>query len=53
MGGLGSMAKWEKGGLAQKDRIHFTRPGYLLLGDLLFGALMDAYAAHLRRTNRP
>lgn len=41
MGGLGSMAKWNEADLAQRDRVHFTRKGYLLLGDLLSNALFD------------
>lgn len=28
MGGLGSMRKWEKAGLAKRDKIHFTEKGY-------------------------
>ncbi len=38
MGGLKSMEKWQKAGLAQKDKVHFTRAGYQLLGDLLYQA---------------
>ncbi|HEY0977515.1 MAG TPA: GDSL-type esterase/lipase family protein [Flavobacteriales bacterium] len=47
MGGAGSMRHWQAAGLAKKDRIHFTREGYVMLGDLLFTALMEHYAAHL------
>lgn len=43
MGGLNSMAQWEEAGLAAKDKIHFNRDGYNLLGDLLFNALMEDY----------
>ena len=39
MGGLKSMEKWQKAGLAQKDKVHFTRAGYQLLGDLLYQAI--------------
>lgn len=39
MGGLKSMELWQKAGLAQRDKVHFTHSGYLLLGDLLFEAL--------------
>lgn len=45
MGGMGSMAEWQRAGLAQSDKIHFTTEGYRLLGDLLFEALMDYYNA--------
>jgi lysophospholipase L1-like esterase len=53
MGGLGSIAKWESAGLAQKDRIHLNRAGYTLLGDLQVEALMKAYGDHLNRNTRP
>ena len=53
MGGLGSMARWQKAQLAQKDRIHFNRAGYEALGDLMFTALMDDYARHLKRNGQP
>lgn len=48
MGGLGSMRQWELAGLAKRDKVHFTDQGYLLLGDLLFNALMDGYSEHLK-----
>ncbi|MBR4722271.1 MAG: hypothetical protein IK053_04360 [Muribaculaceae bacterium] len=43
MGGLGSSTRWRSLGLMQSDRIHFTRLGYQLLGDLLFNAIMKEY----------
>jgi lysophospholipase L1-like esterase len=43
MGGLGSMQKWEKTGLARIDKVHFTREGYILLGNLFYNALMNYY----------
>lgn len=43
MGGLGSSTRWRSAGLMQSDRIHFTRLGYELLGDLLFNAIMYEY----------
>lgn len=51
MGGVGSIRLWEGNGLAKRDRIHLTREGYALLGDLLFDAWQELYDAHLR--NRP
>lgn len=39
MGGLKSMAEWQKNKLAQADKVHFTRAGYQLLGDLFYAAL--------------
>lgn len=49
MGGLRSMQNWEKAGLAQPDKVHFTRPGYQLMGDLLYNALIENYIEHLKR----
>lgn len=43
MGGLGSMAQWQRLQLAQKDKVHFTRAGYILVGELLADALIDFY----------
>ena len=51
MGGLKSMQAWEKAGLAQKDKIHFTRDGYQLMGDLLYNALITDYLDYIK-TNR-
>ena len=48
MGGLKSMQAWEKAGLAQKDKIHFTRDGYKLMGDLLYNALIESYIQHTK-----
>jgi len=41
MGGLQSMEKWRAAKLAQKDRIHFTKEGYELMGKLLFNAIFE------------
>ena len=49
MGGLKSMASWQKNSLAQKDKVHFTNAGYKLLGDLLYNALITNYMDYLRR----
>lgn len=43
MGGFTSMKKWLNAGLAAGDRIHFSRAGYNLQGDLLFNAFLNAY----------
>lgn len=48
MGGLKSMQQWQDEDIAQKDKVHFTSSGYMLIGDLLFNALMDRYMEHLR-----
>lgn len=52
MGGLRSMQDWEKAGLAQKDKVHFTSDGYKLLGDLLYNALIERYIQHVKSNPR-
>ncbi len=39
MGGLKSMEVWQKNKLAQADKVHFTRAGYQVMGDLFYAAL--------------
>jgi lysophospholipase L1-like esterase len=43
MGGFTSIKKWMKAGLAASDKVHFSRAGYALQGDLLFNAFLNAY----------
>ncbi|MEM7037479.1 MAG: GDSL-type esterase/lipase family protein [Bacteroidota bacterium] len=52
MGGLGSVRTWIKAGLANPDRIHMLKPGYVLLADLMFNALMREYDRHLQAVYR-
>ena len=42
MGGLRSMEKWYEQGLAQSDRVHFTRAGYTLVGNMFADAILEA-----------
>ena len=42
MGGYGSLLKWRRAGLAQRDMVHLDGPGYQRLGDLLSDALLKA-----------
>lgn len=49
MGGLKSMAEWEKEGLAKKDKIHFTNAGYIIWGDVLYNVMLQEYEKHLIR----
>jgi len=42
MGGQGAVVRWRKGGLAQKDLVHLTGPGYQKLGDAFVDALYIA-----------
>jgi lysophospholipase L1-like esterase len=48
MGGKGSMQQWVSAGMAQYDRVHFTGPGYRMLGDAVFRDLMSQYEIFLR-----
>jgi lysophospholipase L1-like esterase len=48
MGGLGSIKEWIKAGLANPDKIHLLKPGYELIADMMFTALMQAYDQHLK-----
>lgn len=41
MGGLRSMDKWHKAGLARMDRVHFTAQGYRLVGTLFVQAFLN------------
>jgi len=44
MGGKGSMKQWVYAGLAQGDYVHLTAPGYKLLGETLYGLMMETYS---------
>lgn len=52
MGGLNSIFLWEKNNLAQTDRIHFTREGYLTMADLFFNALMQNFEAFIQNKHK-
>ncbi len=43
MGGAGSIRKWVYAGMAQWDYIHFTTPGYQLVGRTIFDDMMRLY----------
>jgi lysophospholipase L1-like esterase len=43
MGGFKSMLKWQKAGLAAKDRVHFSPKGYTILGNLMFETVINSY----------
>lgn len=53
MGGARSIYQWYRNGLAQKDKLHLTRKGYQLQGQLLFEALMNAYTQSHQAENKP
>jgi lysophospholipase L1-like esterase len=48
MGGKGSMQQWVVAGMAQYDHVHFTGPGYKMVGDGLFRDLMSQYDVFLK-----
>jgi len=48
MGGLGSCNRWIRNGCAKRDKIHLTKEGYILMGDLMFSAIMKEYDKHLK-----
>ncbi len=52
MGGLRSMDKWREQGLAQTDRVHFTRAGYTLVGNLFADALLEALNSRVDKSGR-
>mgnify|MGYP005834435217 CR=1 FL=1 len=51
MGGKGSMRQWVYAGFAQGDFVHFTAPGYRIIGESLYEMLMGQYGtfSSLRR----
>jgi len=51
MGGSNSIVEWVGFGLAKQDKVHFTKAGYELVGDLFFSALIKSYEYHLDKTN--
>ena len=44
-GGSGSSEKWIADGLLSKDRVHYTRKGYEVQGELLYDALNNTLNA--------
>jgi len=48
MGGNRSINIWRSKHLAKNDRIHFTKEGYKLIGNLFFDAFLKAYTAYLK-----
>jgi lysophospholipase L1-like esterase len=47
MGGFKSMEKWEAVDLCAKDKVHFSKKGYKLQGDLLFNAFLKSYDQYI------
>ncbi|HKS28188.1 MAG TPA: GDSL-type esterase/lipase family protein [Pyrinomonadaceae bacterium] len=57
MGGAGSMGAWVSQGLAQGDRVHLSRDGYIRMGSMFYTDLIGAYNEYRTRaprgTNQP
>jgi len=47
-GGMGSNEAWAQAGLMQRDHLHFTRNGYILIGNLLYNAILADYLKYNR-----
>ncbi|HQI69466.1 MAG TPA: LysM peptidoglycan-binding domain-containing protein [Bacteroidales bacterium] len=47
-GGLRSMDQWYKNGLARKDKVHLSAPGYYIRGELLLNAMLNSYVMWLQ-----
>jgi lysophospholipase L1-like esterase len=52
MGGLRSINQWYDSGLASKDKIHLTKKGYVLQGDLLYEALQRDYTTYTAKHSK-
>ena len=52
MGGSGSMGAWASLGLAQGDRVHLTKDGYVRMGGMFYEDVTDAYKKYLSRAPR-
>ncbi len=50
MGGANSIVLWQNNGLSVNDRVHLTKKGYLLQGDMLFSAIIKEFDAYFERT---
>ena len=51
MGGYRSMIKWQKVGLASKDKVHFSNKGYTIVGNLMYEAVKKSYLNHQLKNN--
>ena len=48
MGGLNSVHAWYDAGLMNRDRVHFSKPGYIYKGDLMFTAFLNTWESFLK-----
>jgi len=47
MGGQNAIYLWHKNNLAGSDRLHFTKEGYILQGELMFNAFLKKYDEYI------
>jgi lysophospholipase L1-like esterase len=52
MGGAGSMSTWVQQGLAQGDRVHLSKEGYVRIGTMFYNDLITAYNEYRVRAPR-
>lgn len=52
MGGFNSSVLWYKAGLMARDKVHFSVPGYQLLGNLFFNSFLKSYDNHIEKNNQ-
>ena len=52
MGGYRSMIKWQKMGLASKDKVHFSNKGYTIVGGLMFEAVNKSYINNQKKESK-
>lgn len=53
MGGLNSARAWFSLGLMKPDRIHFTKEGYILSGELFFSAFLQEWEKRIHKIVLP
>ena len=49
MGGFQSINKWNQNGFTASDKLHFSKSGYILQGDLLFTAFLKSYDEYIEK----
>lgn len=47
-GGYGAMAKWYAAGMADRGRVHYSRKGYEIQGELFYKAMMKGYVRYVK-----
>lgn len=47
-GGYGAMAKWKAAGMADVYRVHYSRKGYEIQGELMYRAMMEGYSKYVK-----